>query len=82
MYRMTEIKQAPEAFSRKKSGPHVNQLRAFMESGLSFVRLEDVPKDKVRREYNGLFTAARRPEFRGLVTVKRYGAMIQLIRQG
>ncbi len=82
MYKMTEIKEDPEIYKRRKSGPHVNQLRAFMESGKVFVKLEDMPSEKVRKEYRGLWTASRRPEFRGLVTVKRYGTIIQLIRQG
>lgn len=79
---MTEIKDDPERYRRMKSGRHVEQLRAFVESGKVFVKLDDVPKQHLRREYNGLYQAVHRPEFKGLVTVKRYGATIQLIRQG
>lgn len=84
MFEMIEMTDTPEVYANKKSGPHVDQLRAFMESRKTFVKLNTTGATlpEIRRKYQGLSTASHRPEFRGLVTVKRYGTIIQLIRQG
>ena len=81
---MIEINDDPERYKRMHKGRHVDQLRAFMASRKTFVKLDTdgVPMKQIKRDYNGLYQAIRRPEFRGLVTVKRYGTIIQLIRQG
>lgn len=80
---MTEIEQLPEIRRGRRTGPHVTQLRRFLQSGSEFAKLEDI-KDKHERfkVYNGLKMAGRRPEFRGAVLVKRYGETIYLIKQG
>ena len=79
MYEMIE-KEAPTEVRRKRR--HVEQLRSFLQSGRDSVQLNNVKAAEVRREYNGLYQASKRPEFRGLMTVRRYGADIYLIRRG
>lgn len=78
MYRMNEVKDLPPKMRR--SCPHVTQLREFLSSGKKQVVLAGVPESEVRRVYNGLMQATRRPEFKGLVTAKHYGNTIYLIR--
>ena len=83
MYRVTEVEQLPEIRRGRRTGPHVDTLRRFMESRSEFAKVDDI-KDKRERYkvYNGLKMAGRRPEFRGTVLVRRYGEAIYLIKQG
>ena len=78
MYEMNEVKDLPDV--QRRNGNRVNQLRAFISSGKQQVELKGVPAREVHRVYNGLMQAAGRPEFKGLVTARRYGNTIYLIR--
>ena len=80
MYEMNEVKDLPDV--QRRSARNVDQLRAFMSSGKQQVTLSGVPAKEVQRVYNGLVQAVRRPEFKGLVTARRCGKMIYLIRKG
>lgn len=79
MYEMIE-KSVPTEVRRKRR--HVEQLRAFLKSGKESVQLRNVKAAEAIREYNGLYQASKRPEFKGLMTVKRYGTDIYLLRRG
>ena len=78
MYEMNEVKDLPDV--QRRNGNRVSQLRAFISSGKQQVELKGVPMREVHRVYNGLVQAAGRPEFKGLVTARRYGNTIYLIR--
>ncbi len=78
MYEMNEVKDIPNV--QRRSGNRVNQLRAFIDSGKQQVELKGVPEREVTRVYNGLVQASVRPEFKGLVTARRIGKTIYLIR--
>ena len=79
-YAMTEVKEIPRTHAGRKTRPHVDQLRNFLDSGHKAVQINGVPAGETSRVYNGLLQAGQRPEFRGLVAVKRNGAQIFLIR--
>ena len=78
MYEMSEVKDIPDV--QRRSGKRVNQLRAFIDSGKQQVELKGVPAREVTRVYNGLMQAVGRPEFKGMVTARRCGKTIYLIR--
>ena len=83
MYEMIQIDELPEIRRGRRNCPRVNQLREFLQSKAEFIKLQDIQdKQERRRVYNGLKMAARRPEFKGMALVRRYGETIYLIRQG
>lgn len=82
MYRMTEVKEVPAPRRGRRSAPHVDQLRAFLDSGKRSVTVDGIPPTERRKVYGGLKTASGRPEFDGAVTVTRDGDTIYLERRG
>lgn len=79
-YTMTVVEEIPRSHAGRKTRPHVDRLRNFLDSGHKAVQINGVPAGETRRVYNGLLQAGRRPEFKGLVAVKRNGEQVFLIR--
>lgn len=79
-YAMTVVEEIPRSHAGRKTRPHVDQLRNFLDSGHKAVQINGVPAGETSRVYNGLLQAGQRPEFRGLVAVKRNGEQVFLIR--
>lgn len=82
MYRLAEVKQLPETLRVKHGGKHVFTLRDFLSGRMMAAQVTGIKPGDYRKTYNGLLMAARRPEFRGMVAVKRRNGDIYLIRQG